>query len=365
MRINQESAKETLQKAYNLAKFDNNISCNHKEFIEYVLGNTHLTYKYVLFTAILSKATDAEINPLCLQKKSQLPGAYDARTICHKVIVPFEMEELHKVIGGSNEPFLNKPARFPEISRSNAVRSGNDQSILYSLCENLPLIATEKEAFNCLVFLLKYLLAMRNKKDNLKNFTIEKNDNSKAKFFKFALELLRLNSEGEILTLVVAGLYKQFLRNAVNYRVEVHPVNQSGASGKEISDLDIYIAGEIYATNELKDKDFEYTDIKHAADKVIEAGEHQLFFIVGLHGKAKDPENIEKLIKEYLNNGFIINILPINLFLNTMLGLIFKIDVDEFIKYTLQVAIETKFKQETITYLLNISREYYHLNYSI
>ena len=67
-----------------------------------------------------------------------LSGAYDARTVCHKVIVPFEMEVLDKALGGSNEPFLNKPARFPELDKNNAVRRGNDQAILNALCDNLP-----------------------------------------------------------------------------------------------------------------------------------------------------------------------------------------------------------------------------------
>lgn len=84
--------------------------------------NTHLTYKYILVTALASKATDESINPLCLQVKSELPGAYDARSICHGVIVRFDMEVLAKALGDSNEPFLNKPARFSELSTTNAVR---------------------------------------------------------------------------------------------------------------------------------------------------------------------------------------------------------------------------------------------------
>jgi len=41
---------------------------------------------------------DASINALCLQKKSTLSGAYDARIVCHKVVVPFEMDTLGKVL---------------------------------------------------------------------------------------------------------------------------------------------------------------------------------------------------------------------------------------------------------------------------
>ena len=109
-----EEAAAVLQTAYAQATISPTTECKYKDFIDYVIDNTHLTYKYVLFTALLFKSTDESINALCLQKQSTLPGAYDARTVCHKVIVPFEMETLKKALGGSNEPFLNKPARFPE-----------------------------------------------------------------------------------------------------------------------------------------------------------------------------------------------------------------------------------------------------------
>lgn len=117
-----EDAAEKLQVAYADALSCESVpDCSHKDFIDFVIDNTHLTFKYILFTGILSKATDPTINALCLQAGSSLPGAYDARTVCHKVIVPFEMETLEKALGGSNEPFLNKPARFPELSKTDVL----------------------------------------------------------------------------------------------------------------------------------------------------------------------------------------------------------------------------------------------------
>ena len=79
-----EKANDTLYKAYEDAQHTENPYCQYSKFIDFVIDNTHLTYKYILFTAILSKAADPSINALCLQKQSKLPGAYDARTICHK-----------------------------------------------------------------------------------------------------------------------------------------------------------------------------------------------------------------------------------------------------------------------------------------
>src|SRR5690606_21547280 len=53
-------------------------------------------------------------------------------------------------LGNSNEPFLNKPARAPELRPSNPVRRGNDKMLLDLLCEFLPQIQTQQEAFDAL-----------------------------------------------------------------------------------------------------------------------------------------------------------------------------------------------------------------------
>ena len=47
-----------------------------------------------------------------------LTGAYDARSLCHKVVVGFEKSK-GNLFGLSNEPFVNKPARHPEHDGEN------------------------------------------------------------------------------------------------------------------------------------------------------------------------------------------------------------------------------------------------------
>ena len=49
-----ETATDVLYSAYEKASAEPYSSCSHKDFIDYVIDNTHLTYKYILFTAILS-----------------------------------------------------------------------------------------------------------------------------------------------------------------------------------------------------------------------------------------------------------------------------------------------------------------------
>lgn len=357
-----ENADIKLATAYEDALRQENPTCAFSDFIDYVIDNTHLTYKYILFTAILSKATDATINALCLQKKSELPGAYDARTVCHKVIVPFEMETLEKALGGSNEPFLNKPARFPELSKSNAVRRGNDQDLLNSLCDNLPRIKTSEAAYSCLVYLLCKLIKIRDEKKKMTIFTVDDALNLPSKLMSYVEKALVHSYEGEVLTLLVSGMY-HLLYNKPTAVVEVHPVNQSGASSHEISDLDIYVEGVLAASNELKDKTYAETDVRHAADKVLKAGGTKMLFVVGPRGTASG-DFVCAMEEEYRKRNFLLKIVSYKEFFAIMIGSIETVDVHEFMSFIISTARETKFKEEAIDYLDELAREIFGLERS-
>lgn len=357
-----KTATDVLNSAYAKASSEPNSSCDHKEFIDYVIDNTHLTYKYILFTALLSKASDKNINTLCLQKQSELPGAYDARTVCHKVIVPFEMEVLKKALGGSNEPFLNKPARFPELSKTNAVRRGNDQAILDSLCDNLPKIESSDDAYKCLVYLLCKLIKIRDKKEQLTVFSIEDGSNLPSKLIQFVNEALKISYEGEVLTLMVAGIYHLMYLHNPDVIVEVHPVNESGASSREVSDLDIYINGKLISSNELKDKNYAETDVRHAADKVMNAGGNRMLFIEGPRGSG-GSDFVESIQSEYMSRNFMLRILSYQFFFSAMISSLETIDYEEFIRFILKTARDTKFKEETISYLDGLAQKIFGLKH--
>ncbi len=73
------------------------------------------TYRYVLPTQVVSKLADPSLDSHCLQALRGGPGAFDARTVAHAVIVPFDQEN-ENVLGGSQEPYVNNPLRVPEVS---------------------------------------------------------------------------------------------------------------------------------------------------------------------------------------------------------------------------------------------------------
>ena len=347
-----KNAQQILLSAYNNAIKNTQPTCDHKDLIDFVIGNTHLTYKYILFTALLAKATDESINPLCLQKSSKLRGAYDARTLCHKVVVKFEMETLNRTLGGSNEPFLNKPARFCELSKANPVRCGNDRAILYKLCDNLPLVKTSNDAFKCLVYLLSKLIVLRDTQTNLIEFTVIDGSKSPVKLMNYISKALERSFEGAVLTLIVAGIYHLRFNQPTDF-VDVHPTNQSGASRKEVSDLDVFVNGKLISANELKDKVYTETDVRHAANKALEAKCDRLLFILGPRAimDVNNDSGIKELETEFAQRNFMLKVVPVDLFCATVLNTLDNIDYAEFIRFILHVAPSKHFRSEVCDYL--------------
>src|SRR5208337_4970378 len=72
------------------------------------------TYRYVLPTQLLAKVVNPALDCRAIQATAKLQGAFDARSVCQKVIVPFE-RKAENVLGGSAEPYANNPMRIPAI----------------------------------------------------------------------------------------------------------------------------------------------------------------------------------------------------------------------------------------------------------
>jgi hypothetical protein len=112
--VEHESSAEPLKKEYDLLK-ENIRSC---------LTSRAKSYRYVLPTQLLSKSVDHSLDCRPLQAAFESAGSFDARTIAHKVIAPFDKEN-HNVLGGSNEPYVNNPLRCTSVSKANRARQKN------------------------------------------------------------------------------------------------------------------------------------------------------------------------------------------------------------------------------------------------
>ena len=262
--------------------------------IDSILRGSHKTYRYVLITALLAKSTNKDVDILSLQAKDNSDGAYDARSLCHKVIVPFERNTYPNSIGGSNEPFLNKPARFQRLAMTNAVRSGGDAEILENMIKTLSEIKTKEQAQKYLssaMYTLQNIYSEVKEKYSIPNLDIKGETNPQS-ILNYVNTLVKNSFEGEMCPLVVAAIEYLYYKGAKT--IVPHKVNESGASSKEVGDIDIFDnAQQLMSSIEIKDKDFTKEDVEHAITKFAQAQIEKSLFIFGKHVNFEQHEVYE------------------------------------------------------------------------
>lgn len=351
-KIDSSHAKQVLTDA--LTKAQNESYTISKEIgtkIEQILHHTHLTYKYVLLNGLLAKATNPRVNPLALQAGAPIQGAYDARSLCHSVVVPFEQNVLERRLGGSNEPFLNKPARFTHLSLENAVRRGEDRKTLETLIELFTLINTSNNSFDVLVAVLNKILKLNSRILTFDGLHFKKFP-SKYLIVEFINEILSESCEGESLVLITSFLF-EIIYNDKN--VTSHPVNQSGSSSKEISDIDVYDIDKLIICCEVKDKPFTKSDIDHAISKVILSQHNSMIFVYGRNSSSR--ENLENIQKEYESRGFDLTFLNIEHLTNSIIAITPNVTWDMVIKLINKHIKLIRAKESTINHCQNIIKK--------
>lgn len=354
LKIDLNIAQKLLLKALNESKSFNKQIPN-EQFLRDIFLGTHKTFKYIAFTAILAKAVESKINILSLQAGADIEGAYDARSLCHKVVVGFERKYLKNALGGSNEPYLNKPARFKMLNISNAVRRGNDQFLLNLLCKELPKINSSKKAFETLTFVLNIL---QNEVDNTE-ISLEQGKvaNDLNAILTFANSLEKKSFEGQIPVLLVGSILNYYNRVVhLGYKVVVHKVNQSGASSKEISDIDIYEKDSIRICCEIKDKSFYDSDVQHAISKLSTSSSRSLFFIYGRNGILHDS-TFQELELKYLKLGYALKFVSVSSFFETILTMSSRFDFSLFVKSLNEVSKQMNPAIDCLSYVKSVLKE--------
>lgn len=294
------------------------LTAKQQSDIKSIILGTHLTFRYLLITALLAKVTEPKIHMRSLQTGASLEGAYDARSLCHKIWVPFEHDYLDCKLGGSNEPYLNKPARFPSIAKTNPVRGGNDKALLdrlYDLLEALNVLppAEHREAF-------LYAMSLIQSRDGatVGDLDLSPVTMSVVRVKKFFNLFLASAFGGETAVATVGAIMA--VRFGKGYQVEVHPANQAGSSSREIGDIDIYEGKRLVLPMEVKDKNFIQTDVNHAVSKAKRVCERMLF-VTGHRAVSDQDDKLDALVSSYANAGFDLAFISIEHLIQTELSL--------------------------------------------
>ena len=341
--MNLEKAKKILLQAIRQSEHYNFkfIPLDVKEAIKDIISESHLTYRYILFTSILAKIADSNIHMRALQAGADLKGAYDARSLCHKVIVPIEKEELQGRLGNSNEPFLNKPARFTTIDLSNPVRKGNDKRILESLYHLLNKLNGEnsKILYEALIFAIH--VTMEREERIGFEIQIPKRNFTYLKTLSIANKILDASYEGQGSVVIAGSIIKiLFLKD----HVLVHPANQSGASSKEIGDIEIHKENGVKIAIEIKDKQYHESDVAHALGKLTSGNAYKLLFMEG--PSANTSIDRISVVKKYEKKGYDLSFINIQYFSQYMLALFSEEKRKLFLEAIFSVMLEMRAKDE-------------------
>ena len=323
--------------------------------ISEILRGSHKTYRYILVTALLAKATNDEVNILSLQKGDGEGGKYDARSLCHKVLVPFETLKLPGCLGGSNEPYLNKPARFVSLSLTNAVRRGRDFQTLSDVIDVLSNISSSSDAYK---YLKSALSVMKDvSREYVSKFSVGDTLIDISEFSQLVLDYIyaitEYSLEGEVCSLIVSQLEQMYLGK--DFKVEPHKVNQSGASSKEVGDIDVYNKNKklIYSI-EVKDKDFSKQDVAHAIAKFRQADLSTSLFVYGKN-VSFDEDEVFQLLKEIGREGHYCCLISILHYAKLRICDLKTLTIRDFVDGLLKFAKVINAKDDTINIVKDIA----------
>lgn len=270
--VNHDIALDALKRAWHERRSKNRPPARMQQLIEQVLSANDITFKYILVTGYLAKHVNPNIHARALQVGSRLSGAYDARSLCHKVIVGFEKTK-GNLFGLSNEPFVNKPARHPEHDAANPqLRNKVLAQKLHDALENAN-SAKAKDVYQGLVHILRI---------GAQHASDQKNVHLKARInlstvVKFIETFLQETDGGSRLVSIWGAIMTLISENG---EVSVTSPTTSDEFGKTAGDVQIFYNKTLVAASECKHRPLNLDDVKHGIRKALEKGVPEYHFVI-------------------------------------------------------------------------------------
>lgn len=287
--VNHADARKILNSAWERVD-DGSIVAPSKivTLLENLILASDVTFKYILVTGLLGKCTNKAVHPRALQVNSDLEHSYDARSLCHDVIVSFEKTK-GDLLGLSNEPFLNKPARHPEHYESNnQLRNKALSADLHNALEYAHTARPEK-VFAMLVHVLR-LGKRRATSQITASITVDTNYRKVISFVDSFLQ----ESDGGVRLVAVVGAFITLLNNGLE--VKVYPPNFSDKFAKTAGDIEIHHDEKLLSAYECKHRPTNLDDIRHGIKKAKDKGVFEYCFVIGSGYSAGEEESIKSEI---------------------------------------------------------------------
>jgi hypothetical protein len=276
--VDHQDAVEVLERAWeDIPRAQNHLSARLKQKIEALMaaGAGAKGFKYLLVTAALAKSVDPTIHPRAIQAGSSLQGAYDARSLCHKVVVRFEKTK-GNLFGLSNEPFVNKALRHPEHDKANPqLRNRKMAALLHDVLE-LMRIAPEDEVYAALV----HILRLGKSRADATSVTAVAGADDLTVSLRFIHEFLQKANGGARLVAIWAAITRLTNDDA---EVKAYNPNQSDEYSGTIGDVEVFFEGTLASATECKHRPINLDDVEHGLRKNTAGAEYIFVIAAGFH----------------------------------------------------------------------------------
>ena len=279
-----------------------------------------LTYRYVLPTQILAKVVMPALDCHSIQAGSGLQGSFDARSLCHRVIVDFDREN-DSVLGGSKEPYLNNPLRIPAI-RTEYRTAQKDKVGFDDLLRVLDFIEEHSE---CALPALRVVLLSISERLRCTSLTYPvPNRVSLAQCCQVVSAFVAERTGGMRLQTVCVALFRCIGQAFGAFSaVEAANINAADSSTGSAADLECKDdEGNVVLAVEVKDRQLA---LRHALDKLPGArskGIRELIFLVQGGIAPAETESVKDLIDREFVTGQNIYVCEFAVFLESCLVLL-------------------------------------------
>jgi SacI restriction endonuclease len=277
------------------------------------------TYRYVLPTQILAKLTDGELDCRSIQASSDLKKSFDARSLCHDVIVKFDRAN-NNVLGGSAEPYLNNPLRIPAIVAT--ARAAQRDKLGF---DDLRLVLDFAQHNPGLIgaMMREVLVQIRRRLNTVSVVYPVPNRVSLQQVKDILSEYLAEKSGGLRLQAVTIALFRQIGRRFRLYEeVRSAAVNAADAATGSVADLEcVDKANSVVLAIEVKDRQLRLIDTQNKLPAAREKSIRELLFLVQGRILREDADAVSDLLRREFVTGQNVYVVEFSQFLGSCLVL--------------------------------------------
>ena len=270
--------------------------------IRQILNSSIKSYHYVLPTQLLAKLIDSKLDCRSLQMAFNSDGAFDARTIAHKVIVPFDKAN-YNVLGGSNEPYVNNPLRYPAIIAEYRDQQKNqrDWDLLVKTLGKVQTVNTTEFTMNYFLSVLYQIYL------NLADVQVTYPTPSRISLTNTVKLISNFSNEksgGDILETLTSALF-QTIGTEFNLFDEVKrsKVNAADTSTGLSADIECWLNKTIVLAIEVKDKTLNLTQFKSTIESARTNKITEILFIAEKGIVEKEKTELKDRVNKEFTSG--------------------------------------------------------------